>query len=168
MKEHHLITAMKTHFNDFKMSDQNFSAKAINNMNALLEKAKNEFNIGSYEQYKWIEKDCIMEFSTNNTPMLIAKAIYVGSVICNKWTWAWAEEDININCKNKLLAIKEQGIEHNIVYLKNATFKANESVGWVLSAMTALLTDAKLVYRIDRYEATEFYVFTNIVKLNDD
>ena len=163
--EHFLIQNMKDTFTDYTDKHHNLIANSINYMNEKLHEANEKFDISNYEQYEWLEGNCIMEFSTNNIPKVVAKAHYIGFIENDEWTWSWAEEDINEKCKGSILELKEIGKEYNISFLKNSSFKANENIGWVMSAIFALTFKTDMIYRIHRCNAIEFYALRKMIKL---
>jgi hypothetical protein len=166
-EEHFLVEAMKEYFGELTLPERNLIASSINKMNKDVETCSEEFSIGSYETYEWLEDECIMVFSDNGKAKLIAKATYVGSIVCREWRWSWAEEekDINKNCKELMLGFKSFVQQYDFPYLKIDTFSADERIGWVMSAIASFYAKSKLIYKIDRCEATEFYLFSNIVKM---
>lgn len=167
-EEHYLIEAMKEYFGELSLSEHNLIASSINKMNKDLEEPTAAFNIGSYDTYEWIEDKCIMVFSDNNTPKVVADAHYIGSVVCDKWRWSWDKEEdgVNDNCKELMQRLKAFVQQYDFIYLRQDTFTADERIGWVMSAIASLYGRAKLIYKIERCEATEFYVFSRIKKLD--
>jgi len=163
-EEHYLIQAMKEYFGELSLPEQNLIASSINKMNKDLEEATATFNIGSYDTYEWIEDECIMVFSDDDTPKVVANAHYVGSVVCGEWRWSWDknEDGVNDNCKALMQGFKTFVQQYDFSYLRQDTFPANEHIGWVMSAIVSLYGKAKLIYKIERCEVTEFYVFSHI------
>lgn len=168
-EEHFLIEAMKEYFGEISLPERNLIASSINKMNKDLEEATAIFNIASYDTYEWLEEECIMVFSDDGVDKVVAKAHYVGSIVCKEWRWSWDEEEsgINDNCKELIQGFKEYVKQYDFSYLNQDSFPADERIGWVMSAIASLYGKATLIYKIERCEATEFYVFSHIKKLNN-
>ncbi len=166
-EEHYLVEAMQEYFGELSLKERNLIAVSINKMNEDIASARDKFNISSYETYRWMENDCFMEFSDNDTPKVLAKADYVGSIVCNEWRWSYSDEEKEINkqCKEEILRFKAFIQQYDFSYLKTDVFPADEHIGWVMSAIASLAMKSKLIYKIDRCEATEFYLFSHIVKI---
>ena len=169
-EEHFLVEAMQEYFGELSLKERNLVVTSINNMNKNIDNAVNEFDISSYDTYRWIEDGCFMEFSDNDVPKVVAKANHVGSIVYKEWRWSWSDEEreINVQCKNQMISFKNYAKEFDFDYLKVDTFPADERIGWVMSAIAALFMQSRLVYKIERCEATEFYLFSHIVKLKEE
>lgn len=169
-EKHFLVEAMKEYFGELSLKERNLIATSVNKMNENIDNAVDEFGISSYETYRWIEDGCFMEFSDNDIPKVVAKADYVGSIVCGEWKWSWTddEKEINTQCKENMLSFKEYAQEFDFDYLKVDTFPADERIGWVMSAIAALFMQSRLIYKIERCEATEFYLFSHIVKVAEE
>lgn len=167
-EEHFLMQAMKEYFGDLSLQEQNLIASAINKMDEDLVEAVAIFDIGSYDTYEWLEDKCMMLFSDENVVKIVTNAHYVGSIVCGEWRWSWDknENKINDNCKALMQGFKTFVQQYNFSYFKQNSFPADERIGWVMSAIASLYGKAKLVYKIERCEATEFYVFSHIKNLN--
>lgn len=167
IEEHFLLEAMKEHFPINDLKEINLINSSINKMYENTNAIAEEFDIFSYDEYHWLEDRCFMEFLDHGVPKIIAQAQHVGSITCKEWYWSWAknEENINTNCKEKILLFKKYIKQYDFPYLVKSSFKADERIGWVMAAIVAHTLKSKLIYKIDRYEATEFYVFSKIVKL---
>lgn len=162
--EHYLIEAMQEYFGELSLSERNLIASAINKMNKDLEETTAIFDIASCDTYEWVEDECMMVFSDKNIPKIIADSHYIGSVVCREWRWSWDKEEdgINNNCKALMYRFKGYVKQYDFRYLQQDTFPADERIGWVMSAIASLYGEAKLIYKIERCEATEFYVFSSI------
>jgi len=158
---------MQSYFGELKLEERNLIAASINKMDKDFEEAKASFDIGSYETYEWVEDDCMMVFLDDNIPKVIAKAEYIGSIVCKEWCWNWQKKEVRVNrkCKKLIRGFKTFVRQYNFSYLLQDRFPANEHIGWVLSAIVSLYGRGKLIYKIERCEATEFYIFSNIVKV---
>ena len=131
-EEHYLMQAMQEYFGELSLPEQNLIASSINKMNKDLEEATATFDIGSYDTYEWIEDECIMVFSDDNTPKVVADAHYVGSVVCGEWRWSWDENEdgVNDNCKALMQGFKTFVQQYDFSYLRQDTFPADEHIGW--------------------------------------
>jgi hypothetical protein len=112
------------------------------------DKLEAEFRLGTWARYDYDLDAARLIFSNQGKPVVAATVQVVGTTAAN-WLWAWGNESFPELVTRDANAAKRFGEEHGIAELTSAYLEDGppEHLGWELSAVTALITSAKGVYR---------------------
>ena len=149
------------------MSPEDYS-KLVDESNeylrAVLDAAKTDFNLGSYERYDWDQERGELVFSDQGVPKVVAKIQFIGSISTKSGTWLWSWDNATVldGIKDQMQRVRGFGKEHGISKLTTAKWEAEEVDGWEMTAISAKILKAKGAYRSPDDDGFTFMVFTDI------
>ena len=159
------------------MNDDEFDS-FLTSANAEL-KTKQElltktYGFGSHK--RWMlendDKAKLQFFDANDTLVIEADIIDIGSYSpsAKTWKWAWAYETIKPSLKAQSLRIKElEDITDLIVFAEEKAFEADEYFAWELAAMSVKHLQALGCYRAysSARNVNMFFAITKVNILNN-
>lgn len=133
-------------------------------LGAVLDAAKIDFKLGSYERYDWDQEKGELVFSDQGVPKVAVKIQFVGSISTKSgtWLWSWDNPSVLENIKKHVQRVRDFGKQHGISKLTTAKWEAEEVDGWEMTAIAAKLLNAKGAYRSPKDDGFTFMVFTDI------
>lgn len=109
------------------------------------------YGLGSHKRWMFEnDKAKLQFFNHDDTQVLQADIIDIGSYSpsAKTWKWAWAYESINPELKANSLRIKElEEITNLVVFGEKEPFEADEYLAWELAAMAVKHLGAMGCYR---------------------
>ena len=129
-----------------------------------------EFRIDEYERWDWYQDTGKLVFSDGGRPRVEADIDFVGSVSTktHSWMWAWANPSLAENIKRRsreMRALGEQNWYHD---LASATWPADESDGWEMTALMAQTLGSIGAYRTPGEHGFTFMVLQCARRLDAD
>lgn len=126
-----------------------FVHDSIDQLVELNNSCKARFGISSYTRWDCHQNSRQLVFSSEGVPRVIAQIQIVGSYShkARSWMWAWANESIIPPLTRSACKVREFGERQGVARLAKECWRATESDGWEMTAITAVLTDAKGAYR---------------------
>ncbi len=141
-----------------------FAEKCVDELKVLQDKFQKDYDLSWYENWFYEQVTGLLTFSTNETELNF-KFFEIGtfSKNSNTWMWAWHNEDILDNIKEKSFEIRNFGNKSKFPKLSNGHFVSNETEAWEFAAISAKLTNAIGVYRLVDEHLLVFLVLTEFV-----
>ena len=131
----------------------------LQKMNAMLNAT---FRLDAWPRFDYDVDAGTLIFSDNGTPKVIAEIQIIGttSVNAGNWLWAWANSDWPANQVADATLVRAFGEKHGICELTHDTIEGENlnALGWELTAVAALVTDAVGAYRPPREEGGGLYL----------
>jgi hypothetical protein len=126
--------------------------------------AKQDFDLGSWERYFWDQDAGTLTFSSNGRAGVVADILIVGSIseISGTWLWSWANSSILESMSSSIRRVRSLGEERGFEKLTEANWPGDETDGWEMTAVAALLLSAKGAYRAPDEDGALFLIFTDI------
>jgi hypothetical protein len=137
---------------------------AFARMNAHQTQLMQAYNLASYPQYHWSQKDGQLLFSSNGRVKVIANVQFVGDVSKRRhtWLWAWANRAAVPSMKMDVERVRRYGERHSYPKLTTAEWKATPLDGWKMAAVAEGVLHAKGVYRSEDATGYTYLVITSI------
>lgn len=125
---------------------------------------KTEFLLENYERYDWSQATGQLVFSHGGVARVIADIAFVGSVSTSAetWLWSWANETVCERIKASMRAVRDHGDKHRYHKLSAAHWPATHEDGWEMTAIAALLLNARGAYRTPDETGFTFMIMTRV------
>lgn len=145
-----------------------FAEKCVADIKILQDKFQQQYNLSWYEDWYYDQATGLLTFSTNGTEINF-KYFQVGTFSrnTNTWKWAWDNDYILDNIKEKSLEIKAFGHTAHYKKLTDGYFESSEEEAWEFAAIAAHLTNAIGVYRPADKRLLMFLVLTEFVEKDE-
>lgn len=155
-----LVAAQQAH----AAGDDQLVAQAVNYLKAVQARTTATYRLSSYQHYHWSQDNGQLIFSDRGKAKVIADVQFVGDVssLSHTWLWAWANPSIIDKITRSAKRVREYGRIHKFDALTDAEWKADQSDGWDMTAVTAMLTGAIGAYRTEDDNGYTFMVITRI------
>ena len=149
---------------------EEFRAQTFDSLVQINELCKQEFRIGSWQRWDYELEAGTLTFSNDGVPRVMATIQAVGST-SNKsgtWMWGWANQSLPAKVTDQLYRLKQFGERENLSQLTEATFTADEELGWEMAAIATRILEGKGVYRCPSKNGFLFLVFMDICFIDTD
>jgi hypothetical protein len=143
---------------------------AFHDLERLNEGLELKFGIGKWERWDCDLQPATLTFSNDGMPKVIANVQVAGST-SNKsgtWMWGWANQHLPAQVTEEVSRVGEFGKRENISQLTDATFSADEEVGWQMAAVATKVLQGKGVYRCPSKAGFLFLILMNVSFVESD
>jgi hypothetical protein len=141
-----------------------FISGSVNYLNKRQDEMMAKFKITSYERFDWDQTKGTIVFSDRNVPKVVANIEIVGDVSkkSKTWLWSWANSTVDEKLKERILMVKQYGVQHGIEKITMAKWPADETDGWEMTAVAAKILNASGAYRTQDESGYTFMILTNV------
>jgi hypothetical protein len=128
------------------------------------EALKRVFEIGTYERFDWYQEKGIIIFSSSGTAKVVANIQFAGSIsnLTRSWLWAWRNGAFLEPVTRASQHVRHIGEREGYEKLTRPKWHANETDGWEMTSVQAMLTSAEGVYRTPSELGSAFMTLSNV------
>ena len=118
-------------------------------LKARIDRAKEQFGIGSLPRYEYDLYRGEIWWSEVNVPKIRGKVTVVGSIstTSNTWFWSWANKHFSDVILGDIEKVRVFGETESITKLTESKWDADEVDGWEMTAIASRLLEAQGAYR---------------------
>lgn len=151
-----------------KMGYEEFLAKADKNFGARADKMNQDYQLGDFRRWDYLQEDGKLRFSDNDGVKLVATAQILGSysTYSATWMWSWANKTIDPAVRKDMIKVKEFGQKSNFKELTEPQFECGESHAWKLTSAAGELLDAKGAYRGQIQDGWVYFLIMDIKRVD--
>lgn len=123
-----------------------------------------EFRLDDHKRWDWHQDSGTLVFSNDGRPAVIADMQFVGSISTRSrsWLWSWANRSVQGHVRSAVRRVRSYGELERLLKLSCAYWTAEEEDGWQMSAVAAMLLDARGIYRSPDDHGFTFLVMTDV------
>jgi hypothetical protein len=124
---------------------ENYCHEAFHDLERLNEHLMQKFGIGEWQRWDYDLQSGTLTFSNDSVPKVISNVQIAGST-SNKsgtWMWGWANQHLPAQVTREISRVREFGERESISQLTDATFSADEELGWQMAAVATKVIEGK-------------------------
>jgi hypothetical protein len=122
------------------------------------------YKLSEYERWDFNAAGDAITFSTAGRAGPSFTVQYAGSVskASGTWLWSWANADIPSHLSTGVERVRDYGVRRNFRRLAQEKWKAGESDGWEMAAISNYVMKGLGIYRFRNPNGWSFMVFTGV------
>ncbi len=123
-----------------------------------------QYSISRHKRWDYDQETGLLVFSNDGVPAVISDIEIVGSLssLSDTWLWSWANFHLLANVRNRIEAVRTFGESNGFPRLTVPKWKADQYLGWEVSAIATQVLEAKGVYRVPTGKGFLFMAMTDI------
>jgi len=153
------------------ISFEELSLEAYRYLNEQQEICKATYKLLEYQNWYYDQPTGKLTFSDDGIIKLIIDYEEVGSISnnTNTWLWSWANPHVEDKVKTEITKVRDYGSKCNLRKLVEPKWNAEEVDGWEMTAIAALILQAKGAYRVPSKENNlySFMIFKEVKWANE-
>lgn len=142
------------------------SKQAYRYLNEQQEICKTTYKMLEYKNWHYDQNSGKLTFSDDDIVKICIDYEEVGSIslTTNTWLWGWANPHVEEKVKTEIARVRDYGTKCQLPKLVEASWIADETDGWEMTAIAAYLLAARGAYRVQNKENNlfSFMIFKNI------
>lgn len=141
--------------------------KARTALHRKIQRAIDEFGLGSYQGFTIDQQRGVMEFTAGGKVRVRARAVIAGSIGLHTgtWLWSWANDSILPTMSEPLKQVARFGEEHGFEPLTHASWEAEEADGWSMAAVATEVLQLECAYRVPNKNGFTFVLLDGLEKI---
>jgi hypothetical protein len=138
--------------------------EAVDVLEARQDSLEEELGLDSLRRVEWDQRTGELVFSDSAGKRVVAKVQFVGSLSKSEktWLWAWANPTVEDNVKSGSQSVRRYGERYGISRLTEEKWAADEKAGWEMTALSALILNARGAWRTESPTLFTYLVITGI------